>query len=125
MTVDGTYEIVEMELWGKKDIDLIRPGYFRITGNTGELHFICVDGQMDIRKCNAGSYKVSWNGNDKRVSACGSGEFAYNGDTLTGRIYVHNGDDTSFVAKKISKKRITGGEYVSGSESGSEAKDCG
>jgi hypothetical protein len=50
-----------------------------------------------------GNYKFSWDGNDERDSACGSGEFAYNGDTLTGRIYIHNGDDSSFVAKKISK----------------------
>ena len=103
MNIDGTYEIVEMELWDKKDIDLVKPGYFRITGSTGEFHFICVDGQMDIRKCKAGNYKFSWDGNDECDSACGSGEFAYNGDTLTGRIYIHNGDDSSFVAKKISK----------------------
>jgi hypothetical protein len=103
MNIDGTYEIVEMELWDKKDVDLIKPGYFHITGSTGEFHFICVDGQMDIRKRKDGSYKFSWDGNDEYDSACGLGEFSCNGDTLTGRIYIHNGDDSSFVAKKISK----------------------
>jgi hypothetical protein len=33
MKIDGTYEIVEMELWDKEDIDLVEPGFIRITGN--------------------------------------------------------------------------------------------
>jgi hypothetical protein len=40
-----------------------------------------------------------WNGNDP---ASGFGEFACDGDTLMGRIYIHDGDVSSFVAKKIS-----------------------
>jgi hypothetical protein len=102
MEIDGKYEIIEMELWGKEDIDLVEPGYIHITGNRGELHFICVDGQMDIRKDKTGGYKFSWDGNDECDPASGFGEFACDGDTLTGRVYFHDGDDSSFVAKKIS-----------------------
>jgi len=102
MNIDGTYEIIEMEQWDKKAIDLIEPGYIRIAGKRGELHFICVDGQMDIRKDKAGGYKFSWDGNDECDPASGFGEFVCNGETLTGRIYIHDGDDSSFVAKKIS-----------------------
>jgi len=47
MSINGTFEIVEMELWDKKGIDQVEPGYIRITGNRGELHFICVDGDID------------------------------------------------------------------------------
>jgi len=102
MSIDGTYEIVEMEQWDKEDIDLAEPGYIRINGKRGELHFICVDGQMDIRKDKAGGYKFSWDGNDECDPASGFGEFVCDGDTLTGRIYIHDSDDSSFVAKKIS-----------------------
>lgn len=102
MKIDGTYEIVEMELWDKEDIDLVEPGFIRITGNRGELQFICVDGQMDIRKDKTGGYKFSWDGNDECDPASGFGEFVCDGDMLTGRIYFHDGDDSSFVAKKRS-----------------------
>lgn len=101
MNIDGKYEIVEMELWKKEVIDLVEPGYISIACNRGELHFICVDGQMDIRKDQSGGYKFSWDGNDECDSASGFGEFGYANDTLTGRIYFHDGDDSSFAAKKI------------------------
>ena len=102
MNIDGTYEIIEMSEWDKEDIDLVEPGYIRIKGNRGALHFICVDGDMDIRKSKSGSYKFSWEGSDECDPASGFGEFTCDGDTLTGRIYIHDGDDSSFVAKKTS-----------------------
>jgi hypothetical protein len=102
MSIDGTYEIIKMELWYKEDIDLVEPGYIRIAGKRGELHFICVDGQMDIRKDKAGGYKFSWDGNNECDPASGFGDFVCYGDTLTGRIYIHESDDSGFFAKKIS-----------------------
>jgi hypothetical protein len=102
MSIDGTYEIVAIDQWDKEDIDLVETGYIRISRMRGQLHFICVDGQMDIRKDNAGGYKFSWDGNDECDAASGFGEFVCNGDTLTGRIYIHDSDDSTFVAKKIS-----------------------
>ena len=102
MGIDGAYEIIEMEQWDKEDIDLVEPGCIRIAGKRGELHFICVDGQMDIRKDKAGGYKFSWEGFDEGDPESGFGEFVCEGDTLTGRIYIHDGDDSGFVAKKIS-----------------------
>lgn len=100
MSIDSRYEVVAMELWDKEDIDLAEPGYILITGNRGELHFICVDGQMDIRKDKSGGYKFSWDGNYECDQVNGFGEFSCDGDTLTGRIYFHYGDDSAFVAKK-------------------------
>ena len=101
MNIDGTYEIIEMEQWAKENIDLVEPGSIRINGTRGQLHFICVDGDMDIRKDKSGGYKFSWDGNDECDPASGFGEFVCDGDTLTGRIYIHDGDDSSFVAKKM------------------------
>lgn len=105
MNNDGRYEIIEMELWEKDDIDLVEPGYIYITGNRGEIHFICVDGQMDIRQDKAGAYKFSWDGFDEGDQVYGFGEFICVGDALTGRIYFHDGDDSSFVAKKTTNAR--------------------
>lgn len=101
--LDGTYEIIEMSEWSKDAIDLVETGFIRISGKTGTLHFICVDGEMDIRKEKSGSYKFSWEGNDECDQASGFGEFICRGDTMTGRIYIHNADDSSFLAKKIAE----------------------
>jgi hypothetical protein len=101
MNLDGTYEIVAMEVWSKEAIDLVKPGTICIKGNKGTLHFICVDGDMDIRRDNSECYKFSWEGSDECDPVSGFGDFICDGDTLVGRIYIHDGDDSSFVAKKI------------------------
>ncbi len=56
---------------------------------------------MDIRKGEAGGYKFSWEGFDEGDSVTGFGEFVGDGDTLTGKIYFHDGDDSSFLARKL------------------------
>jgi len=101
MDINGKYEIIEMELWDKKDIDLVEMGYVKISGGKGEIHFICVDGYMDIRIVDINNYKFSWDGNDECDPASGFGDFTYKDDTLIGRIYFHDGDDSSFIARKI------------------------
>ena len=61
MSIDGLYEIVEMELWDKDAIDLVEPAYISIQGKSGKLHFICVDGEMDIQK-GKDRYLFTWYG---------------------------------------------------------------
>ena len=85
----------------KKDIDLIGTGYISILGKKGDIHFICVDGQMDVRNVSKNNFKFSWDGNDECDTASGFGDFVYKDDLLIGRIYFHDGDDSSFLAKKI------------------------
>ena len=102
MSIDGLYEIVEMELWDKDAIDLVESGYISIIGKKGKLHFICVDGQMEIQKTKD-RYLFTWEGNDECDPASGYGNFTCSGDTLTGRIYLHDSDDSSFVAVKVPK----------------------
>ena len=99
MDIDGKYEIIEMELWNKEDIDLTETGYFEIDGNSGCLHFICVDGNMNIKN-KKDKYVFSWEGNDECDPASGHGEFIYENDMLIGRIYFHEGDSSSFKAIK-------------------------
>jgi len=102
MSIGGTYEIVEMELWDKNVIDLVEPGYISINGKKGKLHFICVNGQMDIKK-DKERYVFTWDGSDESDSASGYGNFTCSGGTITGRIYIHDSADSSFVAVKTSQ----------------------
>lgn len=105
MNINGKYEIVEMEMWNKEDIDLTETGYIKMDGKSGNFHFICVDGYMDIKKGKDSKYKFTWEGNDESDEASGSGEFIYENETLTGRIYFHQGDDSSFRAVKINPEK--------------------
>lgn len=88
-----------MEVWNKDAIDLVEPGYISIKGKKGQLHFICVDGQIEIQKVKD-EYMFTWEGKDERDPVSGYGDFTCSGDTLTGRIYIHDSDDSSFIAVK-------------------------
>jgi hypothetical protein len=60
-----------------------------------------VNGRKHIRKGKSGGYKFSWDLNDELDPVSGFGEFTCDADTLTGRIYMHHGDDSLFVARRI------------------------
>ena len=100
MSIDGIYEIIEMEVWDKDAIDLVETGYISIKGKKGQLHFICVDGQMEIQQ-QKDNYLFTWEGTNECDPASGYGDFTFSGNTLTGRIYLHDSDDSSFVAVKV------------------------
>lgn len=100
MSIDGIYEIIGMEVWDKDAIDLVETGYISIKGKKGQLHFICVDGQMEIQQ-QKDKYLFTWEGTNECDPASGYGDFTCTGNTLTGRIYLHDSDDSSFVAVKI------------------------
>ena len=101
MDINGRYEIIEMELWDKKDIDLVQTGYIEISGTKGDFHFICVDGNMDVRNAGNNNFKFSFTGSDECDAASGFGDFTFKDDMLAGRIYFHEGDDSSFMARKL------------------------
>lgn len=101
MSVDGLYEIVEMEIWDKDSSEFVERARISIKGSKGKLHFIGFDGQMDIRKAKD-RYLFTWVGNNENDLVSGYGNFTSTGDTLTGRIYMHDSHDSSFVAVKTS-----------------------
>lgn len=107
MTINGLYEIVEMDIWDKDTSDLAERARISIQGNKGKLHFIGFDAQMDIKKT-GDRYLFTWMVNNESNPVSGYGNFTCSGDTLSGRIYMHDGIDSAFVAVKTSqvKKRI-------------------
>jgi hypothetical protein len=109
MAINGLYEIVEMEIWNGKDTTaLAERARISIQGKKGKLHFIGFDGRMDITEIKD-RYLFTWVGNNDTDPVSGYGNFISSGDTLTGRIYMHDSYDSSFVAVKMSqeKKQLT------------------
>jgi len=110
MPINGLYEIVDMEIWEGKDTSaLAERARISIQGKKGKLHFIGFDGRMDITEARD-RYLFTWVGENDSEPVSGYGNFTSSGDTLTGRIYMHDSYDSSFVAEKLpqpDKRSIT------------------
>jgi hypothetical protein len=70
----------------------------------GEFRFIAVQAEMDCRfgtRDDRPLVEFSWQGFDEMDEASGRGwAILQNGGTLTGRIYIHQADDSGFTARR-------------------------
>ena len=69
--------------------------------------FVNVDDKMDCRKTTRDGEPVvewTWDGNDEMDPAQGRGWAVVKVDELHGMIFLHQGDDSDFVAKKGQKR---------------------
>jgi hypothetical protein len=107
----GRWRIVSMEQWDQDLVDEQEEGYFEFNdkGN-GDFHFGYVHGQMDCRlttRDNLPAVEWTWDGNDEMDPAQGRGWAVIKGDELHGMIFFHCGDDSGFVAKKVTTKKAS------------------
>ncbi len=96
----GSWEIIETEMWDKEALDLTETAYIHFNGDTGNFHLICIDGQMDVEYKEERA-EFTWFGNDENDTASGHGWVVVDDDKLRGKIYFHNSDDTTFIATKM------------------------
>jgi hypothetical protein len=100
----GAWRITEMEVWDQDAFDLLGPAHFTFEQDAlGNFRFIAVEGDMDCRFGNREDkplVEFSWNGADENDPACGRGWAVVDGDKMTGRIFLHRGDDSAFTAKR-------------------------
>jgi hypothetical protein len=101
----GLWRIVEMELWERDDIDMLRPAHIRFKrGGTGEFQFMAVQGEMDCRfgeRDDRPIVEFSWCGCEEMDQSCGRGWATLGGnDKLHGRLFFHLGDDSAFTAMR-------------------------
>lgn len=100
----GTWRIVEMEVWDQDDFDLLGPAHFTVgKGGLGTFRFIAVEGDMDCRfgaRDGKPLVEFTWSGYDENDPASGRGWAVVDGDVMTGRIFIHRGDDSAFTAKR-------------------------
>lgn len=106
MSVVGTWRITEMELWAPEDVDLVGAAFVELgKDGMGRFAFIAVEGWMDCRDaCRNGrpGVEFSWDGSDDSDPAGGRGWAVLEQDgSLSGRIYFHLGDDSSFCAVRV------------------------
>lgn len=95
----GTWRIVEAELWDEDALDLVVPAHITFEAEgPGHFQMIAVQGGIDP-KFEGNRVEFSWVGDDEGDEASGRGWADIGKDgKLRGRIYFHQGDDSSFVA---------------------------
>src|SRR5689334_11797385 len=104
----GRWRIVEMEMWDQEAIDLVGPGFIEFAKNgLGRFGFVAVEGWMDCRwneRDGRPFVEFTWEGSDEgdQVSGRGWAGLAENG-TLTGRLFIHVGDESGFTATPSTK----------------------
>ena len=99
----GAWRITTMELWAPDAVDLLGPATVVFDDEAfGEFRFIAVRGWMDCRfseRSGRPLVEFSWLGKDEMDDASGRGwAIIEDDDTLAGRIYFHQGDDSAFTA---------------------------
>jgi hypothetical protein len=92
-----------MEVWSPKAFDLLGPAFIEFDRQGGRFRFIAVEGWMSCRHLVRGGrpyVEFTWDGNDECDRASGRGWAKLRTDGfLSGRIFIHNGDDSSFKAE--------------------------
>ena len=107
----GSWRITDMEMWDADARDLLGPAYIEFgRDGDGEFRFIAVTGWMDCRygiRDGKALVEFSWQGKDERDETMGRGwAVLEDPDLISGRIYIHMGDDSAFTA-------IRGGKALS------------
>jgi hypothetical protein len=105
----GNWRIVETELWDLEDLDLVAPATLSLNpSRQGHIAFIAVEGQVDYRvvvRDGLPAIEFSFEGFDDDEEVTGRGGAVLEGERLRGRLFFHQGDDSSFVAEREHKGR--------------------
>jgi len=100
----GDWRIIEMELWDQGDLDLVAPAMLCLEPNgVGQIAFIAIEAQFDYRivmRDGLPAIEFSFQGFDEGDEVTGRGWAILQGEQLQGRLFFHQGDDSSFVAAR-------------------------
>lgn len=93
-----------MEQWDKDYIDMVEPGYIEFgSDGLGELKFGCISATVDWEIEYVGNTEkvaFSFEGLDEGDQISGRGWATSSKSHMEGRIFIHLGDDSNFIARK-------------------------
>jgi hypothetical protein len=105
----GTWSIIEMEAWDQEYVNMEVPGHFTFKKDgTGLFQFGLVQGELDCRVetgDRGARVDFSWEGREEMDPARGRGWALIENGELSGRIFIHMGDDSAFRARKGRESR--------------------
>jgi hypothetical protein len=105
----GKWRITATGLWAAADLDEFAPAHitFGASGG-GKLSLIAIEADIDYRVGERGgkpAVEFSWEGSDDGQPISGRGWALLGEGQLAGRLFIHGGDETSFVAKRTRSTR--------------------
>jgi hypothetical protein len=104
----GRWRIVSTSAWENAYLDEEEPASIEFNANgRGEFHFGYVHGIMDCRlttRDGQPAVEWTWEGNDEMDRASGRGWAVLKGDELHGMIFLQQGDESEFVARRPGPK---------------------
>ncbi|CAN5514623.1 hypothetical protein BH11MYX1_BH11MYX1_46060 [soil metagenome] len=108
-----SWRIVDTEVWASDVLDLVQVAFFRFdeTSILGEFGLVAIAGGLHCYYSQRDSkplVEFSWNGEDDGRPKNGRGYATIESDgRLHGRLFLHQGDDSGFVAER-SLVRLSG-----------------
>jgi hypothetical protein len=100
----GKWRIIETEVWDREALDLVAPAMLSLKPKgVGQVAFIAIEAQLDYRvvmRDGLPGIEFSFQGFDEGDEVTGRGWAILQGEQLRGRLFFHQGDDSSFVARR-------------------------
>ena len=91
-------------MWDQDALDLVVPAHMTFEATRwGEMQLIAIGASIDYRVNQTGSSPVvefSWMGFDDMEPTSGRAWAEVKGDTMRGKLFIHQGDESRFVAKR-------------------------
>lgn len=110
---EGRWRITETDIWDREALDLLVPAHLTLGHNgLGEMQLIAIGAAIDYRVVERDGETVvefSWSGLDEMDPTSGRGWAKVEGDTMRGRLFIHAGDESDFVAKRVLVRRPVAG----------------
>jgi hypothetical protein len=101
--------MIDMELWDREDLDLLGPAHLTLgRSGQGSMRFLAIEASVDYRtgeRDGLPAVEFSFDGTDEGDRISGRG-WAVLADTLRGRLFLHNGDESAFSAKRLVGPRL-------------------
>jgi hypothetical protein len=108
---EGRWRIMWMDQWDQDYVDEEVEGFIEFQPKGwGSFQFGYVEGQLDYRtttRDGKAAVEFSWAGGDGAdgTPLTGRGWAALDGDELSGMIFIHEGDESTFKAKRADGKK--------------------
>jgi hypothetical protein len=100
----GHWRITAMELWTADDLDLLGPAHLTLERDgLGRMSFVAIEAGLDYRvgqRDGGPAVEFSFEGSDEGDRISGRGWAILADGELQGRIFIHQGDDSAFTARR-------------------------
>jgi hypothetical protein len=104
----GEWRITATGLWAPADLDEFAPAHITFSANRhGKLALIAIEADIDyrvVRRDGKPAVEFSWQGSDDGQPISGRGWALLGDGQIAGRLFIHQGDETSFTAKRTASK---------------------